>query len=135
VVGLGVDVADVDRIAAAFARRGARFAERVLHPAERRLFSGRSEPGRVLAEAFALKEACLKALGTGWASGIAFHHVERRDPAGSSGAVGLVLHGPARARAHALGAGAVHASVSSTPEVACALVVLVARGGSGSRPT
>ncbi|KAB2875051.1 MAG: holo-ACP synthase [Burkholderiaceae bacterium] len=70
IVGIGTDVCDIARIAAALQRHGDRFAQRVLGPEELRVFAARS--GRIarrgqsyLATRFAAKEAFSKAIGLG----------------------------------------------------------------------
>ena len=70
IVGIGTDVCDVARIAAALSRHGDRFAERVLGPDEMRVFKARR--ARVerrglsyLATRFSAKEAFSKAIGLG----------------------------------------------------------------------
>ena len=70
IFGIGTDICDVRRIEATLARRGERFVERVLGPAERQVFEARR--GRVevrgvrfLATRFSAKEAFSKAVGLG----------------------------------------------------------------------
>jgi len=70
IFGIGVDVVQVDRIAAAYARHGEQFARRILMPAELEAFRPERRPERFLAMRFAGKEAVAKALGTGFAHGI-----------------------------------------------------------------
>ena len=70
IYGIGTDICDVRRIAATLARRGERFPERVLGPAELQVYAARSarsaERGvRYLATRFSAKEAFSKAIGLG----------------------------------------------------------------------
>ena len=70
IYGIGTDICDVRRIAAAFARRGERFAERVLGPHEMEVFRARharveSRGISYLATRFSAKEAFSKAIGLG----------------------------------------------------------------------
>ena len=70
IIGIGTDVCDIRRIAATMERRGDRFAERVLGPAELQVFHARRErtPARGLrfvATRFSAKEAFSKAIGLG----------------------------------------------------------------------
>lgn len=70
IYGIGTDVCDVRRIRATWARRGDRFAERVLGPDELRVFHARlaRAPARglsYLATRFSAKEAFSKAIGLG----------------------------------------------------------------------
>ena len=70
IYGIGTDLCDVRRIAATLARRGERFAERVLGPAELPVFHARrarveARGLRFLATRFSAKEAFSKAIGLG----------------------------------------------------------------------
>jgi holo-[acyl-carrier protein] synthase len=97
IVGVGIDVCDVDRMRRALERStGARFVARVFTPGEQAYCEQRRR-GRVRSYAarFAAKEAALKALGTGWADGIAWRDVEV--VRGESGPPALQLHGRAAA--------------------------------------
>ena len=73
IFGIGTDICDVRRIAATLARRGERFAERVLGPRELEVFRERHAkvPARgisYLATRFSAKEAFSKAVGMGMRS-------------------------------------------------------------------
>ena len=70
IYGIGTDLCDVRRIEATLARRGDRFAERVLGPTELRVFHARRARSpvrglRFLATRFSAKEAFSKAIGLG----------------------------------------------------------------------
>lgn len=70
IYGLGTDLCDVRRIAAACARHGDRFAQRVLGPAELQVYHARRARSagrglRFLATRFSAKEAFSKAIGLG----------------------------------------------------------------------
>jgi holo-[acyl-carrier protein] synthase len=73
ILGIGSDLASIERIAAVLARHGARFRNRVFTPAEQ----SRAEARPLLmaatyAKRWAAKEACSKALGTGLRMGISW---------------------------------------------------------------
>jgi holo-[acyl-carrier protein] synthase len=70
IFGVGVDVVQIERIAAACARHGEQFARRILMPEELAAYRPGRRPERYLAMRFAGKEAVAKALGTGFAHGI-----------------------------------------------------------------
>lgn len=95
----GIDIVDIARIERMLSEHGDRFLERVFTEHERADCA--RTPGRQAeryAARFAAKEATLKALGTGWRSGIAWTDVETRlEP---SGAPVLRLHGMAAQIAH-----------------------------------
>jgi holo-[acyl-carrier protein] synthase len=65
IFGIGTDIVSYARIHALNERYGARFAERVLHPAEMIGYAASIDPARYLMKRFAAKEAFSKALGTG----------------------------------------------------------------------
>ncbi len=91
VVSLGLDLIGIERLKAVLEKRGERFLERVFTPAERRYCEGRAHPATHFAGRFAVKEAVMKALGTGWARGVRWRDIEVRRAPG--GAPDLVLHG------------------------------------------
>jgi holo-[acyl-carrier protein] synthase len=73
ILGLGSDLARIDRIAATHARFGERFEARCFTPHE--IARARRKPALIaetLAKRFAAKEACSKALGTGMRRGVAW---------------------------------------------------------------
>ncbi len=74
VIGLGVDLCDIRRIEAVIARHGARFVERIFTPAERARADRQIDRVRAAtyAKRFAAKEACAKALGTGFRQQVFF---------------------------------------------------------------
>jgi len=122
IVGLGIDILEVGRLADALRRHGDRLVDRVFTAAERAACDPRADRVLALAARFAAKEACLKALGTGWAEGLGFRDVElvregNRPPR-------LLLHGAAARRAEALGVIRSHVSLTHQPGVAAAVVVL-----------
>jgi holo-[acyl-carrier protein] synthase len=74
VIGLGADLCDIRRIEKVMERFGDKFLQRVFTEAERTRAMRRTEKLRAgtFAKRFAAKEACAKALGTGFAQGV-FH--------------------------------------------------------------
>ncbi len=78
VVGLGVDLCDVDRIRRALeGKTGARFRERVFTAAEQRYCEARRRARfESYAARFAAKEAAMKALGTGWTGNVRWSDFE-----------------------------------------------------------
>jgi holo-[acyl-carrier protein] synthase len=103
--------------------RTARFVERVFTAQERDYCTRRGAvAAQHFAARFAAKEAFLKALGTGWRDGIAWHDVEVVNQA--SGAPALIITGKAREIYDQLGVTAAHLSLSHTAEHAIAQVIL-----------
>jgi holo-[acyl-carrier protein] synthase len=72
IVGIGTDLVDITRIERAIARHGERFLQRVFTPTERALAERRANHSATYAKRFAAKEACAKALGTGFRRGVFF---------------------------------------------------------------
>jgi holo-[acyl-carrier protein] synthase len=72
IVGIGTDLVDIRRIERTIARHGERFLQRIFTPTERALAARRHNPAATYAKRFAAKEACAKALGTGFRDGIFF---------------------------------------------------------------
>jgi holo-[acyl-carrier protein] synthase len=72
ILGLGSDICDIRRIEQAMERFGDRFLKRVFTETERARADRRSGESRsgTYAKRFAAKEACAKALGTGFARGV-----------------------------------------------------------------
>lgn len=70
IAGIGVDLATVSRIEQAHARFGDRFAKRILNALEWDDYLNHHNPVRFLAKRFAVKEASVKALGTGERAGV-----------------------------------------------------------------
>jgi holo-[acyl-carrier protein] synthase len=72
ILGLGSDICDIRRIERALERFGDRFLARVFTETERRRAERRSGESRAgtYAKRFAAKEACAKALGTGFSRGV-----------------------------------------------------------------
>jgi len=72
IIGIGTDLVDIRRIERTIARHGDRFLNRIFTPTERALAERRGNPAETYAKRFAAKEACAKALGTGFRDGIFF---------------------------------------------------------------
>jgi holo-[acyl-carrier protein] synthase len=70
ILGIGSDLCDIRRMEKAIARHGERFLNRVFTPVERARAEGKLGRVATYAKRFAAKEACAKALGTGFARGV-----------------------------------------------------------------
>lgn len=70
IVGIGSDLIDMRRIGRTIDRFGDRFLGRVFTPVERAHAERRASPTASYAKRFAAKEACAKALGTGFRNGV-----------------------------------------------------------------
>ncbi|PJE30600.1 Holo-[acyl-carrier-protein] synthase [Pseudooceanicola marinus] len=72
ILGIGTDLANIDRIQRVLDRHGDRFRNRVFTPIEQAKAARRKDEAGTYAKRWAAKEACSKALGTGLAMGIAW---------------------------------------------------------------
>ncbi|MGZ4788853.1 MAG: holo-[acyl-carrier-protein] synthase [Terriglobales bacterium] len=122
IVGTGVDITEVPRIAAAIERFGNRFLKRIFTDNEIRYCESKQNRVERYAARFAAKEAALKAIGTGWRRGVSWTEVEvTREP---SGRPTMTFHGVAGEFAAKLGVKHVHVSLSHTVDHAIAHVIL-----------
>ena len=70
IIGMGSDLCDARRIEKSIERFGERFLDRVFTPKERERSDRRKRRAESYAKRFAAKEACAKALGTGFRAGV-----------------------------------------------------------------
>jgi holo-[acyl-carrier protein] synthase len=112
IIGVGIDVVDVDRFAETLARTP-RLAERLFTDGERGL------PIASLAARFAAKEAVAKALG----APVGMHWRDAEVHRGADGRPHLTMTGTVAARAEELGVRSVHLSLSHDAGIASAVVV------------
>lgn len=128
IVGIGTDLVDFRRIERMLRDFPARFAARCLSAVEQDdLARRRTEGSRVAfcARRMAAKEACAKALGTGFSQGVRLADIAV--VSGEAGAPGLVLSGGAQTRLKALagpGQTRLHLSLTDEPPYAQAFVVI-----------
>ncbi len=122
ILGIGVDLCEVDRIEAAIKRHGERFLARIYTDAERSYCDSKPNRFERLAGRFAAKEAAMKALGTGWRRGVAWKEFEVARA--SSGQPVILFHGVARQIAEELGATRALVSITHIKTMAMAQVVL-----------
>lgn len=120
IVGLGLDLAEIPRIAAMLERWSDRFAAKVFTAGERAFADARARPARHYAARFAVKEATLKALSV--PRGLSWHEMEVLG--GGDEPPRLQLSGRARAAADALGVVGAHITITHTDDVAAAVVIL-----------
>jgi holo-[acyl-carrier protein] synthase len=122
IVGIGIDLAEVDRVEAAIAKYGERFLQRLYTEAERRYCESKPNEFERFAGRFAAKEAAMKAIGTGWKRGVAWREFEvMRAP---SGQPIIVFHGKAAEIATALGVKKALVTITHSKATAIAQVLL-----------
>lgn len=117
----GIDLVDVSSTACLLAEPGNQFLMRCFTAGEQEnAGNGVDRPHR-LSGRFAVKEAVMKALGTGFGEGIGFLDIETITLA--SGAPSIVLHGEAKRRAELLGISSWLVSTSHEANMAIASVI------------
>jgi holo-[acyl-carrier protein] synthase len=128
ILGLGSDLVDIRRIERAIVRFGERFLERVFTPIERAKSDNRANRVESYAKRFAAKEACCKALGTGFRKGVFMRDMGVVNRPG--GQPTMALTGGAAARLAAITPSGmraeIHVSLTDEPPLAQAIVVIEA---------
>lgn len=122
ILGMGVDLAEVDRIRKAIGRYGRRFIDRIYTPAEIAYVERKANRFERYAGRFAAKEAGMKAIGTGWRRGVRWRDFEVSNL--PSGRPTLKLHGEAARVAQELGVKLISLSITHTAELGMAQVIL-----------
>jgi holo-[acyl-carrier protein] synthase len=130
IIGLGSDLIDITRIEKTIARFGDRFLNRIFTPVERAR-SDRRQLTRIesYAKRYAAKEACSKALGTGFRKGVFWRDMGVVNLTG--GKPSMALTGGALARLESLLPAGYEAqidiSLTDEPPLAQAIVIISAR--------
>ncbi len=122
IVGVGTDLAEVDRIRESIARFGDRFLNRIYTASEQRYALSKANSAERFAARFAAKEAGMKAIGTGWSQGVTWHDFAVVNEL--SGRPTLHLSGVARQVADRLGVKCLSVSLTHTKGMAFAVVIL-----------
>ena len=122
ILGTGIDIIEVARIAASHEKFGERFLNRILKPAEIAYALSHKNPAPFLAARFAAKEAISKAFGTGIGKHLGWQDMEvgRKE----SGEPFVILHGGGAQLLKERGARIVHLSLSHTEHYATAMAIL-----------
>ena len=128
IIGTGTDLIDIRRIERTLERFGDRFLDRVFTETERRRSEGRAGRAASYAKRFAAKEACAKALGTGFRRGVYWRDLGVVNMPG--GKPTMALTGGAAARLEALTPPGMTPTVELTmtdePPLAHAMVIISA---------
>ena len=119
ICGIGVDLVSVSRIDQAMNRFGDRFLDRIYTPEERRISNGQA---RFYAGRFGIKEALLKALGTGLSEGMRWQEIQTLCL--SSGAPDVRCTGQVHALLGDRGVQRIWASLSHEKDQVVAMVLL-----------
>ncbi len=121
IIGMGVDIAEVERIQGAIERHGEVFLRRVYTEREREYCERFKNKYERYAGRFAAKEAAMKALGTGWRRGVRW--VDLEVVRETSGRPTLAILGEAAKIAAQLGVKSVALSITHTAAQALAQVI------------
>src|SRR6266478_6530598 len=128
ILGIGSDLIDITRIERTIARFGERFLDRIFTDVEQKKSDRRANRAASYAKRFAAKEACYKALGTGFRAGIFWRDLGVVNL--PSGRPSMVLTGGALARLEAMTPPGMVARIDLTitdePPLAQALVIISA---------
>lgn len=122
IFGIGTDIVEIERMRVACEKHGDRFAEKILNPDELNEFQQHQNPPAYLAKRFAMKEALVKALGTGLRQSVTLHditvrHTELGKPyIEYSDKLSAILEDKA--------IGETHITVSDERDYACAFAIL-----------
>lgn len=123
VVGLGIDLVEIERVARMIESLGDRMYTRLFSEGEAQYIRGKPLPAQHAAVRLAAKEAAFKALaGNELARRITWRDVEVVSD--SRGIPSIKLHGTAAARARELGVARIYVSLTHTRDTAGAVVVL-----------
>lgn len=132
IIGTGIDLIDMRRLEVLVEKYGARFKSRYFTPTEIKTAESRAKAGTellALAKRFAAKEACAKALGTGFIDGIYMQDIEVTND--GLGKPSLTLYNGALERLHEMTAegheAVIHLSLTDEPPYAQAQVMIEQR--------
>jgi holo-[acyl-carrier protein] synthase len=122
ILGIGIDIIEVARIASSYEKFGERFVNRILHADEIAYCLSHKNPAPFLAVRFAAKEAISKAFGTGIGAQLGWRDMEIGRKA--SGEPFVVLHGNGKKLFKSRRAKNLLVSLSHTANYAAATAVL-----------
>ncbi|WP_027847779.1 holo-ACP synthase [Marinospirillum minutulum] len=122
IIGIGTDLAKIERFTAILQRRATAITQRLLTTKEQEAMQQAASQAAFLAKRFAAKEALLKALGTGLRSGLSWQDMQVSND--ELGKPIMVLTGKAAELASAKGVKTVHLTITDEKEMALAFVVL-----------
>jgi len=128
ILGLGSDLVDIRRVEKTLARFGTRFTERIFTPGERAKSDRRAARAASYARRFAAKEACSKALGTGFRRSVYWRDMEVVNLPGGKPTMRLTNGAAARlAKMVPPGMRAqIDVSLTDDPPIASAIVIITA---------
>lgn len=122
ILGVGIDIIEVARIAASLEKFGHRFGQRILLPDEIAYCLAHQSPAPFVAARFAAKEAISKAFGTGIGAQLGWQDVEISHK--ESGEPFVIFHGKGKKLFEARRAKNIFVSISHTQQYAAVVAVL-----------
>jgi holo-[acyl-carrier protein] synthase len=122
ILGVGIDIIEVARIAASLEKFGHRFGERILLPAESEYCLSHNSPAPFVAARFAAKEAISKAFGTGIGAQLGWQDMEIAHR--QSGEPYVIMHGKGKKLFDSRNAKSILVSISHTKDYAAVVAVL-----------
>jgi holo-[acyl-carrier protein] synthase len=125
IIAIGNDLARIDRLADVLERRGQAMLDRLFTSREQAYCEARRQRSTHYAGRFAVKEAVMKVLGTGWSRGVRWVDIEVLRERGQPPRV--VLHGRSAEIAAQRGIARIHITI--THDGGLALATAVAEGG------
>lgn len=121
IVSIGTDITRIDRMGELLERRGEALKERLFTANEQAYCEARKTRVTNYAGRFAVKEAVMKVLGTGWAQGVRWVDIETLRERGQ--APRLLLHGNSAEIARARGIERIHITITHDAGLAMAFAV------------
>ena len=125
IVALGMDLMQISRLEEVLEKRGDRFLGRIFTPLERQYCDRRAARTSHYAGRYAVKEAVMKVLGTGWARGVRWIDIEVARQPGQAPQV--VLHGRSKEIAEQRGIGSILITITHDAGVAAAVAIGVSK--------
>lgn len=121
IIGVGTDIIEVNRIERLLSKQK-KFKERIFTPGEIEYCEHKINKAQNYAARFAVKEALLKALGTGWRDGVTFKEIEIVN--NEKGKPELILSGTAKTITDQMGVTNIQVSISHLKDLAIGMVIL-----------
>ena len=121
IVGIGLDLVQIERIEAFLVRHGERGRARLFTEGEQAYCERKRTSYASYAGRFAVKEAVMKLLGTGWARGVRWVDIEVRRAPGQAPTV--ILHGAAARFASLQGIARIHVTITHDAGISAAVAV------------
>ena len=130
IIGLGIDLVKSERIKDAVTKWNKRFLDRIFTPPEQEYAFAHRSPYLHLAGRFAVKEAVLKALGTGWSKGVRWTEItviNESAEGGMSGRPRVEVTGTVKSLMDKRGVQDIQVSISHDTDYSIAQVLLIGR--------